>query len=172
VRDEVTQMRKTSDASWFKLGARKAFLALCERLRALLAQSTQKAGEIEQMLGGTFRQLNAEFGFALVAAPVPSMERYERELALLESSYTRYLGASNAWRLSGGFLDHFLRMLVSKLRVVFENAAGDIEMWNRSTRRRSSRLRGRRRGLKRGARRWAHQGAAGDGRRQPSAGAG
>jgi hypothetical protein len=151
VREEVDQMRKASDASWFKLGARKAFVALCERLRALMVQSTQKAGEIEQMLGGTFRQLNADFGFALVAAPVPSMERYERELALIESSYTRYLGPANAWRLSEpGFMDHFLRMLVSKLRVVFENAAGDIEMWSKSTTAQiESQMRDRRRGFKR-----------------------
>jgi hypothetical protein len=46
VRDEVAQMRKTSDSSWFKLGARKAFVALCERLRTMMAQSTQKVGEI------------------------------------------------------------------------------------------------------------------------------
>ena len=151
VRQEVEQMRKASDASWFKLGARKAFIDLSKRLSALLAQSTQKAGEIEQMLGGTFRQLNADFGFALATSPVPSMERYERELALIESSYTRYLGAANAWRLAEpGFMDHFLRMLVSKLRVVFENAAGDVEMWSKSTTAQiESQLRDRRRGFKR-----------------------
>ncbi len=151
VREEVEQMRKASDASWFKLGARKAFIDLSKRLSALLVQSTHKASEIEQMLGGTFRQLNADFGFALATSPVPSMERYERELALIESSYTRYLGAANAWRLAEpGFMDHFLRMLVSKLRVVFENAAGDVEMWSKSTTAQiESQLRDRRRGFKR-----------------------
>jgi hypothetical protein len=151
VREEVDVMRKASDKSWFKLGARKAFIALSERLRALLAQSQQRSAEIEQMLGGTFRQLNADFGFALSTAPVPSVERYEKELALIESSYTRYLGAANAWRLSEpGFMEHFLRMLVSKLRVVFENAAGDIEMWSKSTTAQvESQLRDRRRGFKR-----------------------
>jgi hypothetical protein len=151
VRDEVAQMRKTSDASWFKLGSRKAFIALCERLRAMMAQATQRVGEIEQMLSGTFKQLNAEYGFALAVAPMPAMDRYERELALIETSYTKYLGAANAWRLSEpGFLDHFMRMLVSKLRVVFENAAGDIEMWSRSTAAQmESQLRDRRKGFKR-----------------------
>jgi hypothetical protein len=151
VRDEVALMRKTSDASWFKLGARKAFIGLCERLRAMMTQATQKVGEVEQMVQGTFKQLNAEYGFALAVPPVPSMERYERELALIESSYTKYLGAANAWRLSEpGFLDHFMRMLVSKLRVVFENAAGDIEMWSRSNAAQmESQLRDRRKGFKR-----------------------
>jgi hypothetical protein len=151
VRDEVALMRKTSDASWFKLGARKAFVELSQRLREMMTQSTQKVGEIEQMLTGSFKQLNAEYGFALAVAAMPSMERYQRELALIESSYTKYLGAANAWRLSEpGFLDHFMRMLVSKLRVVFENAAGDIEMWSRSTTAQmESQLRDRRKGFKR-----------------------
>jgi len=117
----------------------------------MMTQSTQKIGEIEQMVNGTFKQLNAEYGFALSVPAVPGMERYERELALIESSYTKYLGAANAWRLSEpGFLDHFMRMLVSKLRVVFENAAGDIEMWSRSNAAQmESQLRDRRKGFKR-----------------------
>jgi hypothetical protein len=163
VRDEVAQMRKTSDSSWFKLGARKAFVALCERLRTMMAQSTQKVGEIDQMLTGSFKQLNAEYGFALAVAPMPSMDRYERELALIESSYARYLGAANAWRLRSPVFDHFCACWCP-LRVVFENAAGDIEMWSRSTAAQmESQLRDRRRGFKR--RREALeriQGAAGD----------
>ena len=43
-----------------------------------------------------------------------------------------------------------MRMLVSKLRVVFENAAGDIEMWSRSNAAQmESQLRDRRKGFKR-----------------------
>ena len=61
-------------------------------------------------------------------------------------------------------MDQFLRMLVSKLRVVFENASGEIEMWSKSTSAQiESQLRDRRRGFKR--RREALeriQGAAGD----------
>jgi hypothetical protein len=168
VRDEVAQMRKASDASWFKLGSRKAFVGLCERLRTITTQAAQRVSEIEQMLVGSFKQLNAEYGFALVATPMPSMDRYERDLALIESSYTRYLGAANAWRLSEpGFLDHFMRMLVSKLRVAFENAAGDIEMWSRSTAAQmESQLRDRRKGFKRrrGRTRASNHRSAGTGR--------
>ncbi|MFO1217671.1 MAG: dynamin family protein [Burkholderiaceae bacterium] len=151
VRDEVEQMRKAADSSWFKLGARKAFVALAERLRSMVAQAQVKSVEIEQMLGGTFRQLNADFGFALATTPVPGMDGYLSELTLIETSYTKYLGAANAWRLAEpGFLDQFLRMLVSKLRVVFENAAGDIEMWSKSTTAQiESQLRDRRRAFKR-----------------------
>jgi chromosome segregation ATPase len=38
-----------------------------------------------------------------------------------------------AWRLSSpGFMEQFQRMLLSKLRVVFENAAGEVELWSKA----------------------------------------
>jgi hypothetical protein len=85
-----------------------------------------------QMLGASYRQLNAEFGFAFTLASVPRLDRFVAELELIERSYSPYLGPAQAWRLSGaGFMEQFQRMLVSKLRVVFENAAGEIELWSK-----------------------------------------
>ena len=50
-------------------------------------------------------------------------------LDLIVRSCGRYRGPAQAWRLSGeSFMDQFQRMLVSKLRVVFESAAGEIEL--------------------------------------------
>jgi hypothetical protein len=38
-----------------------------------------------------------------------------------------------AWRLSSAsFMEQFQRMLLSKLRVVFENAAGEVELWSKA----------------------------------------
>ena len=52
---------------------------------------------------------------------------------MIAQNYGRYVGFSQAWRLAvPGFVEQFRRMLLSKLRVVFENAAGDIEMWSKS----------------------------------------
>ena len=63
----------------------------------------------------------------------PQLEGFAAELALIEGSYGRYLGPLQAWRLAGSsFMEQFQRMLLSKLRVVFENAAGEIEQWSRS----------------------------------------
>jgi vacuolar-type H+-ATPase subunit E/Vma4 len=45
----------------------------------------------------------------------------------------QYLGLTQALRLSQPkFMEQFRRMLLSKLRVVFENASGELELWNRS----------------------------------------
>jgi len=64
----------------------------------------------------------------------PNMTRFHEELTLIENSYVQYLGLTQALRLSNPkFMEQFRRMLVSKLRVVFENASGEMELWNKST---------------------------------------
>jgi hypothetical protein len=133
LRDEVKTMRAAMGATPLNLGARKAFRVLCERLRAALAGARSQSDEIEQMLGASYQQLNAEYGFAFVLNSAPRLDRFVAELDLLERSYGVYLGPSQAWRLSSAsFMDQFQRMLVSKLRVVFENAAGEVELWSKA----------------------------------------
>ena len=129
LRHEVAAMQSAIGAPPLHLGARKAFRTLCERLRAALATARAQADEIQQMLGASHQALNAEFGFAFTLPAPPQLERFAEELALIERSYGRYLGPAQAWRLgSASFMDQFQRMLVSKLRVVFENVAEEIEL--------------------------------------------
>ena len=53
-------------------------------------------------------------------------------------------------------MEQFRRMLVSKLRVVFENASGELELWNKAASAQiDSQLRERRRSFKRAANRWS-----------------
>jgi hypothetical protein len=151
LRDEVAQMQSEIGATLFNLGAKKAFIALCERLRIQLGSARQLSGEIHQMLSATFRQLNSDFGFALTLQQAPELERQVRELDLIERNYSRYLGLSQAFRISEPrFMEQFRRMLLSKLRIVFENATGEIELWNKSASSQiDSQLRERRRNFKR-----------------------
>ena len=52
---------------------------------------------------------------------------------MIESSYARYLGLAGALRLlQPRAMEQFKRMLLSKLRVVFENAAGEVELWSKA----------------------------------------
>lgn len=131
--EEVAQMESSMSASFLNLGARKAFVVLCQRLRAMLVGARERSAETREMLAVTFGRLNAEFGFSLALAPGPELERFERELALIERNYVQYLGPTQALRLSSPkFMEQFKRMLVSRLRVVFENASGEVELWNKT----------------------------------------
>ncbi len=151
LREEVEQMQAQMAASLLNLGAKKAFVALCARLRALLQAGQAHAGEIREMLGASFTKLNSEFGFGLALPKGPALDRFLPELALIERSYVQYLGLTQALRLSQPrFMEQFRRMLVSKLRVVFENASSELELWNKTASQQvDSQLRERRRGFRR-----------------------
>jgi hypothetical protein len=132
LRTEVAAMHSALGARPFRLGGRAAFDTLLERLRAALGRAESHAEEMCQMLQASFRQLNTEFGFSFALSPVPDLTPFRKELDLIEHNYSRYLGFSQAWRLAApGFAEQFRRLLVSKLRVVFENAAGELELWSK-----------------------------------------
>jgi len=151
LRDEVAAMHSQIAESFLKLGAKKAFLDLCDRLRGMLTEARGRCQELHEMLSASYKQLNSEFGFALVLTKAPTLDRYARDLDLIARNYSQYLGLSQALRLSDPkFLEQFRRMLLSKLRVAFENASGEIELWNKSASAQiDSQLRERRRGFKR-----------------------
>ncbi len=148
LRTEVGAMQAAMGARPFNLGARAAFDTLLQRLRAALTQAQTQAEEMRQMLEASFRQLNTEFGFAFALGSVPELSPFLEELDLIGQNYSRYLGFSQAWRMATpGFAEQFRRMLLSRLRVVFENAASELELWSKSaTSQVEVQLRERRRG--------------------------
>lgn len=149
LRSEVAAMQSALGSRPFMIGGRAAFETLVTRLRAALSEAAAQAEEMRQMLEGSFMQLNTEFGFAFSLGPVPSLKAFAKELDLIEESYGRYLGLSQAWRMATpGFVEQFRRMLLSKLRVVFESAAGELELWSKSAQSQvEMQLRERRRGF-------------------------
>ena len=133
LRSEVAAMQAAMGARPLNLGARGAFETLVTRLHAALAQSKGQADELRQMLEGSFRQLNTEFGFAFSLGATPELGSFKADIDLIAQNYGRYLGFSQAWRMAApGFAEQFRRMLLSKLRMVFENAAAELELWSKS----------------------------------------
>jgi hypothetical protein len=135
--------------SLFNLGGKAAFETLMQRVRAHLGKAQSQAEEMRDMLEASFRQLNTEFGFAFAVAPMPALSSFAEELERLDHNYSKYLGLGQAFRMAApGFAEQFRRMLLSKLRVVFENAAGEIELWSKSAQGQvEMQLRERRRGF-------------------------
>jgi len=133
LRREIDGMHAAMTATLFNLGGRAAFDTLMTRLRTQFAKARSQADELRDMLEGSFRQLNTEFGFAFATAPMPVLDGFADEIERIGASYGQYLGLKQAIRLATpGFAEQFRRMLLSKLRVVFENAAGEIDLWSKS----------------------------------------
>ncbi len=116
-----------------KLGVKRAYALTFDRLREGLRRAQATSGEIQSMLTGTFRQLNAEYGFSLQPPKEPDLARYERDLDLIERSHQQYLGVGNALRLAQPeFADRLVRALATRLRVVYESALSEVELWNKA----------------------------------------
>jgi hypothetical protein len=115
------------------LGARSAFGALLLRLSDTLQAAQAEVEELQQMLQAGFAQINAGFGFSLVLGAVPRLDAYRAELDLIHDSYSRHLSLAQGWRLAApAYAEQFRRMLLSRLRVVFERASGELELWQKS----------------------------------------
>jgi hypothetical protein len=116
-----------------KLGIKRAYGNAFERLRADLQQASKLAEDIQSMLEGSFKGLNAEYGFSLQAPEPPPLAQYFQELDLVERNHVQYLSLGNALRLAQPeFGERLARALMSRLRRVHENAVNQIELWNKS----------------------------------------
>jgi hypothetical protein len=133
LRAELRQLNDTLRQPGIKLGARKAYAETFARLRDVFVHTKTLNAEIHNMLSSSFRTLNAEFGFTLQTPREPELARYQNDLDGVERSHAQFLGLGNAFRLAQPeFADRLVRALATRLRVVFESALGEVELWNKS----------------------------------------
>jgi hypothetical protein len=151
LREQLSAMQEEIRDSVLKLGAKRAFAKMCTELRSMLQHAAQRNQEIHDMLGAAYVKLNTQFGYTLANTELPDMVRYESDLALIERNYVQYLGLGQAMRLAQPrFMEQFRRMLLSRLRVVFESASSELELWNKTASAQvDTQLRERRRAFKR-----------------------
>lgn len=134
-----------------KLGVKKQYADTFELLRSVMEGAQASAEEIQAMLAGTFRQLNAEFGFSLQAPAQLQLDQFLLDLVRTERSHVQYLGVGNALRLvQPEFAERLARALSTRLRAVFESAANELELWsNAATAQLDAQLRERKRSFSR-----------------------
>lgn len=148
---ELAELAQTLQQKGLKLGVKKIYVQTFDKLRGTLDKAQASGTEIQAMLGGTFRQLNAEFGFSLQVPPPPQLEHFSHDLDQIEQSHLQYLGMGNALKLAQPeFADRLVRALGMRLRTVYESAANDLELWSKSaTAQLDAQLRERRRSFAR-----------------------
>jgi hypothetical protein len=133
LKKEMAQLSSALLQKGLKLGVKRAYGETFDRLRANLQKVQTLCGEIQAMLGATFRQLNGEHGFSLQAPTEPQMAQYLSDLDMVERSHIQYLGIGNAFKLAQPeFADRLVRALSTRLRSVHEMALGDVELWSKS----------------------------------------
>ena len=130
---DLAELNLSLKSGGIRLNLKKIYGHTFSQLRESLQKAQALTTDIDTMLGSSFRRLNTEFGFSLQVPPAPVMARYVQDLDLIERSHLQYLGFGNLIRLAQSeFSDRLVRALGSRLRVVFEAASADLELWNKS----------------------------------------
>ena len=130
---ELAELTEALQPKGLKLGVRKVYADTFARMRAAMEAAQATGIEIQAMLGGTFRQLNTEFGFSLQVPPAPQLGAYVQEIVGIEQRHLQYVGMGNALRLAQPqFTQRLLRALGLRLHTVFESAANELELWSKS----------------------------------------
>ena len=133
LKTELAELTHALKQPGIKLGVKKAYGQTFARLREGLQKAQATSADIQRMLGGSFKQLNAEFGFSLQAPKEPEMGRFMADLEQIERSHLQYLGVANILKLAQPeFSERLVRALATRLRVVYETALGEVELWNKS----------------------------------------
>jgi hypothetical protein len=133
LRGELAELTQTLKQPGIKMGVKKAYGQTFSRLREGLQKAQVTSGEIQSMLMASFKQLNSEFGFSLQAPKEPELTRFAADLEQIERSHLQYLGVGNVIKLSQpDFSERLVRALSTRLRVVYETALGEVELWNKS----------------------------------------
>ena len=133
LRTELANLTALLKQPGIKLGVKKAYSQTFTRLAQSLQQAHALSRDIQAMLAASFRQLNTEFGFSLQLPKEPELLRFITDLKTVELSHLQYLGVTNVLRLSQPeFSERLVRALATRLRVVYETALGEVELWNKS----------------------------------------
>ncbi|MDB5884678.1 MAG: hypothetical protein JWR74_849 [Polaromonas sp.] len=133
LRAELAALTTALKQPGIKLRLKKIYGHTFSNLREALHSGQALTVEIQAMLDTAFRRINAEFGFSLQLAQAPGIARHVQDLELIERSHLQYLSLGNMIMLAQGeFSDRLVRALNSRLRIIFEAALSEVELWNKS----------------------------------------
>ena len=84
------------------------------------------------MLDASFRQLNAEYGFSLNVPPELDLFRFSKDLDLIERNHNQYMSLGKSLQMvSSDTSTRLVRALKSRLRIVYESALAELELWSK-----------------------------------------
>lgn len=131
---EVAGLSSALHQSGLKLGVRRAYQETFARLHARFAEAQRKADEVQAMLRGAFRNLNAEFGFSLQVPGTLDLSAHAASLREIEVAHADVLSLTNAWRLAqAAYAQRVAKAILERLKRVFDEALEDVETWNKAT---------------------------------------
>ena len=130
LKEDIRRTRDAMDRSKFSAGLRAAVRDFFEQIRKNLAASSQKTDEISEMMTIMYRRFSAEHGLAL-SSPMPfSLEKYVREIEMIEGVYHKQFGTATLLTMPQVVLmTKFFDSIASRVKQSFLQANRDVEAW-------------------------------------------
>lgn len=130
LKQEVAKVRKAMDKSMFSSGMREAVKNFFGHVQNNLVMSGEKIDEISEMMTVMYRKFSTEHGLAL-STPMPfSLEKYRKEIAMIERVYQKQFGtAALVTTPQVVLMQKFFDSIASRVKQSFLLANRDVEAW-------------------------------------------
>ena len=130
LKENVRTTRDAMEKSKFTAGLRQAVREFFRQTLESLQLSAQKTDEIGEMMSVMYRKFSTEHGLALVT-PMPfSLEKYMKEVAMIEQLYHKQFGATTVMTTPQIVLmQKFFDSIASRVRQCLLQANRDVEAW-------------------------------------------
>ncbi|MDB5763762.1 MAG: GTPase [Herminiimonas sp.] len=130
LKEEIGKARQGMNKSMFSLGMREAVRRFFDQIQNNLILSGQKTDEITEMMTVMYRKFSTEHGLAL-STPMPfSLDKYRKEIAMIEGVYQKQFGTAVLMTTPQVVLmQKFFDSIASRVKQTFLLANRDVEAW-------------------------------------------
>ncbi|HJV83491.1 dynamin family protein [Noviherbaspirillum sp.] len=130
LKEDIRRTRDAMEKSRFSAGLRSAVKTFFEQIRNNLDLSNRKIEEITAMMTVMYRKFSTEHGLAL-SSPMPfSLEKYRKEIEMIEGVYHKQFGTAAIMTTPQVVLmTKFFDSIASRVKQSFLQANRDVEAW-------------------------------------------
>lgn len=130
LKEDIRRTRHAMDKSKFSSGLREAVKQFFDQLQENLVLSGRKTAEITEMMTVMYRKFSSEHGLSL-STPMPfSLDKYRKEIAMIERIYHQQFGTATLMTTPQVILmQKFFDSIASRVKQSFLLANRDVEAW-------------------------------------------
>ncbi|MEC5215915.1 cell division protein ZapA (FtsZ GTPase activity inhibitor) [Actimicrobium sp. GrIS 1.19] len=130
LKEDIRLTRLAMESSIFSTGFRDAAKRFFAQIQNNLQLSSRKTEEITAMMTVMYRKFSTEHGLAL-STPMPfSLDKYVKEIAMIEGIYQRQFGTTAIMTTHTAVLmQKFFDSIASRVKQSFLQANRDVEAW-------------------------------------------
>ena len=130
LKEDIRTARDAMTSTFFSSGFREAVKKFFEQIQNNLNLSAHKTDEITAMMTVMYRKFSTEHGLAL-STPMPfSLQKYMKEIDMIEGIYQRQFGpAAIMTTRTAVLMQKFFDSIASRVKHSFLQANRDVEAW-------------------------------------------